>query len=627
MAARSTALLALGIVLIHRGSHVVNFSQGALAMTGSYFYVELRDSGVSTALAVVTATAILAFLGAIVYWIVMRPLANATPLTRTIATLGVLIVLQSAASLRYKGAVTTVASFLPQHVYRPGGLIIFEDRIWLLGIAVGLTAVLSIIARYTLLGLATSAVAENQTAAATLGWSPHVIATINWAAGSAIVALAGILIIPLTGLQATNLTLLVLVALAAAMVGDFASFWLALAGGVAIGILQAEVTNYVDTPGAVDAIPFLVVIGVLVWRGQGLPPKGALVNKLPELGTGVVRPLILVPVLAVTIVAIMLVGVEWADAFVTTFVFGILLLSIVVLTGYAGQLSLGQFALGGVGALVAGRLVAGHSWPFELALLAGIVGAVLVGLIFALPALRTRGVNLAIITLGLGLAVHALIFKNSAYTGGDQGTVVGPPTFLGIDIGALRHADRYAVFTLLCFVGAAIAVTNVRRSRTGRRLVAVRTNERAAASLGVNVIAAKMYAFALSAAIAGLGGILLGFRANSIVYEQFDPLSSILVVSQAILGGVGYAIGPLFGVQFAFGLDRGARRDQDLRFTLLTMAGTCGRGVRHRRADLRPERHGERVLGSCPALDRSDVGERQTLVDARYRSRVRRHRS
>ena len=173
------------------------------------------------------------------------------------------------------------------------------------------------------------------------------------------------------------------------------------------------------------------------------------------------------------------------------------ILSIVVLTGYAGQLSLAQYAIGGLGALVASRLVGQEHWPAELAFLAGVVFAILVGTVFAIPALRTRGVNLAVVTLGLGFAVQQVVFSNEYFTG-DFGSVttIGRIKVFGWDVSAADHPDRYLVVCLGVFVIAALMVANLRRSGSGRRLIAVRNNERAAASLGISVFGAKLYAFA-----------------------------------------------------------------------------------------------------------------------------------
>jgi sulfate-transporting ATPase len=224
-----------------------------------------------------------------------------------------------------------------------------------------------------------------------------------------------------------------------------------------------------------------------------------------------------------------------------------------VVTGFAGQLSLAQFALAGMGAWVAGRLVDNYSIPFELAILAGIAGAIPIGLVVALPALRTRGINLAVATLGLALILERLILLNPNRTGKFNGTTVGDPTFFGINVGSVAHPERYATFCVLLFVVAAVAVANLRRGRSGRRLIAVRTNERAAAALGVSVFGAKLYAFGLAAAIAALAGVLSAFRRPIVVFDSFSVFASINAVVYAVIGGIGYVIGPMLGSAIAPG--------------------------------------------------------------------------
>ena len=242
---------------------------------------------------------------------------------------------------------------------------------------------------------------------------------------------------------------------------------------------------------------------------------------------------------------------KWIDAITVSLGVAIVLLSIVVLTGYAGQLSLAQYSIAGFGAYVAGRLVAVFDIPFLLGLLAGVAAAVPLGLIFGLPAVRTRGINLAIVTLGLGTTIELMLFKNRNYTGGVQGTQVGNPDLFGYDIGSINHPERYGIFVLVMAMLAVVVVANVRRGRSGRRLIAVRTNERAAAALGIDVMVAKLFAFSLASAIAALGGIVLAFRLSSISYQSFTNFTSITYVGLALVGGVGQLLGAFVGSTMA----------------------------------------------------------------------------
>src|SRR5262249_6495918 len=153
-----------------------------------------------------------------------------------------------------------------------------------------------------------------------------------------------------------------------------------------------------------------VIIAWMIVRGQALPLRDYFLQRLPAVGSGRIRPGLLTAAVAATALVIAAASPAWQAAFITTFAIGLVLLSAVVITGYAGQLSLAQFALGGVGALVAGRLVAAAGWPFLLALPAGMAATAVVGGLFALPAVRTRGINLAIMTFGLATAIELLVF-------------------------------------------------------------------------------------------------------------------------------------------------------------------------------------------------------------------------
>jgi ABC-type branched-subunit amino acid transport system ATPase component/ABC-type branched-subunit amino acid transport system permease subunit len=549
------SLASQGLVLIYRGSGVLNFAHGAIGMVGAYVYWELlvRD-GSSFWVGLVAGLTASAALGAASHLLIMRPLRRASPLARVVATLGVLITLQAVAVLRYGSTVTFVPSALPTApVHIAGDILISVDRLILLGLAAVLSLALWALYRFTRFGLGTSAVAENERAAAALGWSPDRIATINWALGSALAALAAILISPIVTLQVTVMTNLVLAALAAALVASFRSFPIAFAAGVAIGIAQTEVTRYVSQPGMGQAVPFIVIVAVMVARGQALPLRDAFLQRLPTIGTGRIRPLCALAATGAAVALLATVTPIWIDALTVTLAMALVLLSIVVLTGYAGQLSLAQYAIAGFGAWIAGRLADAYGLPFWLCVLGALAGAVPLGMLFALPAARTRGINLAVVTLGLGTTLELMLFDNGKYTGGFAGTNVSAPTLFGWSVDAIGHPVRYGLMTLGAFVACALAIANLRRGRSGRRLVAVRTNERAAAALGINAVSVKLYAFALSAGIAALGGVLLAFRNPTINYPSFTNFTSISAVGWAMIGGIGYVIGPLSGATLAPG--------------------------------------------------------------------------
>ncbi len=549
------ALASQGLIIVYRGSGVLNFALGAIGMAGAYVWWELTtNQGWAFLPGLVAGVLFAAVLGALVHYLIMRPLRHAAPLVRVIATLGVLITIQSIAILRYTSTSKSVPSDLPTDIVHIHNTItISADRLILLGIAVALTVVLWLFYRFTKFGLATSAVAESERSASALGLSPDTVAALNWSLGCGLAGLAAILIVPIVTLQPAVLTNLVLAATATALVAGFRSFPIALIAGVLVGVAQTEVTRYVEQTGVGTAVPFVLIVIWLVVRGQALPLRDHLLQRLPAIGSGQIHKVGLAIGAITGVVLLAIMSPIWIDAITVTICIAVILLSIVVLTGYTGQLSLAQFAFAGFGAWVGGRLLATTDLPFWLGCMIGIVATVPLGVLFGLPAVRTRGINLAIVTLGLGSAVELVLFGNTDFTGGFGGTQIGEPNLFGLNINAASHPTRYGLFALGCLIVATLMVGNVRRGRSGRRLIAVRTNERAAAALGIGVSGAKLYAFGVAAAIAGLGGILLAFRTPSINFAEFTSFNSITMVALAMIGGIGYLFGPVIGATLAPG--------------------------------------------------------------------------
>ena len=349
-------------------------------------------------------------------------------------------------------------------------------------------------------------------------------------------------------------TSLLIPALAAAVVGRMSSFPVTVLAGMVIGVAESEMAHYITAPGWPAALPFIIVFAVLAVRGRTLPRRGELTStRLASVGSGRVRPLALMAVIALALVWIYTVSGSWAATTVTEITIGIVILSVVVVTGYAGQLSLCQFALAGVGAYVAGRLFAAVGLPFGVALLLAVVAAVPVGVVVGLPAVRSRGTDLAVATLCLAVAVESVLFDSAKLTGGDLGTDVSSASLFGIKMDTVTDTRGFAVVCLVFAVLAGLVVANLRRSRTGRQLLAIRSNERAAAALGISVVGVKLRAFTIGSAIAALGGALFAFENSPIVYTSFTWLNSPYITGFGVIGGVGYGAGPYFGSSLAPG--------------------------------------------------------------------------
>jgi ABC-type branched-subunit amino acid transport system ATPase component/branched-subunit amino acid ABC-type transport system permease component len=537
------ALIAAGLVTVYRGSGIVNFAQGAFVMFAGYLYYELTTAaGLNFWPAAILTVAATALLGALVQLVVLRPMRNSSPLTRVVATLGVLITLQSAAALHYGYQSLSVASYLPTRSVDvlPGVPVGLNDVIiFVIGLVI--TVALWAVYRFSPFGRLTAAVAENQRATASLGRSPDTIAVTNWMIGAGLAGLAGVLIAPITFLDPNGLALLVVPAMAAALVGGFASFPLAFVGALLIGVGESLTTRYVSNPGWSDSAAFLLIIAVVLIRGRGLPLRSFVLDRLAAVGSGRVR---VIPLLVSYVVLMVLLGfvlpVQWILPTAVTLVAMLFCLSVLVVVGYGGQLSLAQYVIGGLAALVTAQLAGGSAhWPFVLAAVVGVAASVATGALMGIPALRTRGITLAIVTLGLAVVLFSLVLNNSSYNGGVAGISIDPPTLFGWSINPLVYQGRYAMVCVTALFLVGLAIANVRRGASGRKLLAVRSNERAATALGINVYWVKLYAFMLAAGVAGVAGVLLAFMQSAVLPAQFDQLTSINYVTVTVVGGIG----------------------------------------------------------------------------------------
>lgn len=541
---------ALGLVLVKRSSGVINFAHAAIGMVATYVFWELRDrNGVPFVIALIVGLLVAALLGAMTYQFVMRPLRKQSLLAQLVGTLAVLAILQALTALRYPEESAVVAPILPTQSVSFFGVSIGLDRLLVLVGVVVLVVILAGYYRYSTFGRTTTAVADNSDAAAGLGISPDKISLINWTVGAALAGLAGIFLSPILGLDIQTATLLIVPMLAAAVVGDFKSFPLTLAGGLIIGVTQSLLVNYTSTPGLVSVVPALLAAAVLISKGRATPARGDSAIRMPSIGSGRIRPLPLAAVTAALVTLIWVVPIKWVDALTLQAAVAVVLLSLVVVVGYCGQLSLAQFAFAGLGGWISGTLATNLGWPLILAIFAAVATSVLMGIVLAVVGARTRGLNLAIITLAFAAAADAVIFSNTSLQGGIGGISTPNLSIFGWKFDYLLYPQRFATVAVLVMIIALVAVANMRRSRVGRRLIAVRTNERAASSLGISVLGSKVFAFSTGAALAAIGGVLLSYMQFNLTFTngQYGLMSSITLLMEGVVGGVGWVSGAPVG--------------------------------------------------------------------------------
>lgn len=550
------ALLAVGIVLVYRASGVLNFAHASMAMACAYVNFELleRFPGMPVGAAMAASVAFGAILGAALWAAVFRPLSGASQVVKLLASFGVAGVLQGLVGVVFERLGTPSAfgrSLLPvdRGVHLFGAAIPYQ-RLALIAAGLGLAGGLAVMLARTQFGAYVRALAQNPLAARLAGVPERRVQAATWGLAGATAAVAGVLVVPFGVLSPLALSGFQLKALAAALVGGFASPVAATAGGLALGLVQELL---VAAPPPIDglrgAVAGLVVLGLLLVRverffvspleAQALEAEAAFARVSAPAITG--RPWMwLVGGAGACLVLTALSGF-WAFVVTRTFVYALLGLSLVVLTGWSGQVSLMPGTFAGVGASLAWVFGTRLGYPFPLAVPMAAVATLPVCLVVGAIALRLRPLYLAVGTVALAGVFEEALFTQRWFANGGEAMRVTRPHILAGD-----HA--FGVFVgVVATLGFAMAAA-LGRSRTGRAMQMVRDNEDAAAAAGVNPVKYKLVAFALSAVLAGLSGALFAYllRAYSAAAFGFLVLS-LSVFGLAIVGGIRSPVGPVVG--------------------------------------------------------------------------------
>ena len=560
------AALSLGLVVTYRSSGVVNLASAAIALYIAYTYAYLRMGelvdpipGLSPTVslgggplgfwpAFLISLAVAGLLGALLYALVFRPLRATPAAAKAVASVGVMIVLQAVLATQLGSSAVTVAPIFPAHTYQMLGSRVPGDRLWSAAIIIALSIALGLWFRLSRFGLATRAAAESEKGAFVTGLSPQRIALVNWALSTVIAGVGGVLVAPIVPLTPDSYSLFIVAALAAALVGNFTKIGVTVAAAVVIGMLQSEATylqtkSWLPSSGLTDLVPLLVILIFLVLRGQELPSRGAIIQR--TLGRaprprGYVVPGAVIVVLGLGSLAVT--HGSMRAAVITTLVMAVIALSQVVVTGFTGQISFAQLTLAGVGAFSLTRIQQQLHVPFPFAPLLAAVVAMAIGVIVGLPALRIRGLPVAVTTLALAAALQDLWFDNPDYDGGFAGAPVSDPKIFGVDLGVgAGHSYPHLSFGILCLIVLLLAaggVALVRRSRLGAAMLAVRANERSAAASGVSVAQVKLIAFAIGGFLAGLGGAMLAYQQTSADYSSYTAVGSVTFFATVYIAGI-----------------------------------------------------------------------------------------
>jgi len=574
-------LLALGLTLVYRTSRVVNFAQGQLGVVAAVFMVKIfYDFHFPYLLAIVIALGLAAAAGALSE-LLLRRLFNRPRVIVMVATIGLSQVL----------FLFTVLPFIrPKKLYRPfpvpfdltfhiGNFLFSPGDVLTLIVAPAVAVALAAFVRFSPWGLAMRAMAENADSARLSGVWVRRTSTVAWTVAGMLSAVTAFLASPgqtsaLTQVLSPDLLLL---ALLAALIGGMFSLPVVFISGIVVGVIYELLTWNLNNPSTgtatVELVLFVLLQIALLVRASSLQVQtrgvarsswasgtaafrragDAFRLKVGNAGVGFVILLaVLLP---------LFVGVGRSFLMSQICIYGVIALSLTVLTGWAGQVSLGQFGLVAVGTLVATHF--STSIPLiPLMLLAGVITAV-VSVIVGLTALRIRGLYLAVSTLAFALFMQTSVLATPCFTlplvhrricsglPNPESTLVSRPSLFGLSLSSER---AYAWFSLGVLVLSVLMVRVWRDRGIARRLIAVRDNEVAAGAGGIAVVRTKLLAFALSGFIAGYAGVCLAFWTERYSTATFDPTFSILVVSMVVIGGLDSVPGAVLGAVYLVGV-------------------------------------------------------------------------
>ena len=583
------ALVGMGLILVYRANRIVNFAQAQLgAVPGVLALLLIARMGMAYfgVLPIVLIGG--ALLGALVEMVFIRRFATASRLVLTVVTIGVgflLLVLEYFTKIWVEGELKVIAEFPTpfQDAQFSMGIVRFSgDHIVTVAVVAVLVALVGAILRYTDIGIAIRASAENGDRAALLGIPVRRVSTVVWAMAGVLSAVGVFLRGPLIGLPLSGFVgpTILLFGLAAAVMARMEKLPLALLAGMFIGIIENASLFSLRRAAFGSAAMLVVILGaLLVQRNQlsrahdsgtsswqmvrDFRPVPLQLRALRELRLA--RFGVIAVVAAILLAAPWIVGSSGPGLATQAVVYAMVGVSLVVLTGWAGQISLGQFALSGVGAGVAGGLAANHGWDFFLTLLvAGLAGA-LVAILVGLPAVRLPGLFLAVTTLAFAASVENFVLSKEFFgwmLPAELAFVERPSLYGRLDLGAPSElfgvaldADTKLYYVALFFLLLVLAaVSALRRNRSGRVLVGVRDNPRLMQAFGVNPVRTRLTAFAVSGFIAALAGALLVYEQGSVDPATYTPERSIQLFIMTVIGGIGSLTGAMLGAVFVLGV-------------------------------------------------------------------------
>ncbi|MCU1399704.1 MAG: transporter related [Acidimicrobiales bacterium] len=563
-------VFAVGIILLYRSSRIINFALGELGALCAAIFVRLTINYHWPFFPALGLTVVVgAILGGLLELALVRRLGKGPKVTLTVATIG------AAQLFLFVQAVLpdlSVYSKFPTAFtkkWKIGDVIIRAEHLVAVVVFPLIVIALAIFLNRTKHGTAVRAAADNPDAARLSGISVKRVSFIVWAIAGGLAAVTTVLNAPLANANVASTGQIgpgiLLRTLAVAVIAGMSSMTVAVTAGIILGVVEAVVFyNNPTDPGRINAILFVVVlVAVLVTsartRSLGSRERFSFAPRTRPIpaalqGRWLIRHHTKIGgaiALAVAIIVPVLVTAPSRQfLYAQILLMALIALSLTVLTGWAGQLSLGQFALVGLGGVTAYTLFENHI-QFPVGVLVGMVVSAAAAALVGLPALRMRGLFLAISTLALAVAAPWILERSIFHTHG-QSTAVMPRPIIGSFSLAPQRTYYYVCLGALAL--SIIAMARLRRSGLGRVLLAVRDNEQSASAMGLSPTRVKLFAFAVSGALAGLAGGLMVGLLQQFTTDRFSAIGSLQIVAIAVVGGLASITGSVIGALFVVGL-------------------------------------------------------------------------
>ena len=544
------AIAASGLVLTYTTTRVFNVAHGAFGMVMAFVYWDFSQrqgipGWVSLGLVLLVVAPLF---GVFVQRVMTRGLGEGPVSVSLVVTVGLFVGLIGVAQQVWPPAARTVPQFFDMKGLQLGDVFVTYHQVLTIVLSAVVAGGLYLLLNRTRIGTAMRASVDNPDLLKLYGGKPFAVAALSWAVGTSLAALAGILLTPVIGLDYFELTLLMINAYAAAMLGRLKSLPLTFAGAMGLGIMQSYAVAYLPTSGdwagvrAVVPTLFLFLVIILMPQAQLRvgQVKGIVSAPLPTIRRSGIAGVSLVVVVAALTLSLSASNLLLAGTAAT---YAMVMLSLVLLTGYGGHVSLAQFTFAGVGALAYAKLDSPNLFGLLLAALI----AALVGALVALPVLRLTGLYLALGTLAFGQLMDKLVFQASFAFGFNGSLQAERLSILGIQF---NDAGAYVVLMTIFFVLMGIGLLLLRRGRLGRLLIAMRDSPAACGTLGLNMRWFRVALFGLSAGMAGLAGALFAGLRQTIGATDFQLFASLPLLLLAVVCGVtsvtGAAIGGVF---------------------------------------------------------------------------------